>query len=47
MAQLDGKVSGRVNLGMITSATQSTLPVFTAKIAAQYPEMHLLVCEGY
>jgi LysR family nitrogen assimilation transcriptional regulator len=47
MAQLDGKVSGRVNLGMITSAAQSTLPVSTAKIAAQYPEIHLLVCEGY
>jgi LysR family nitrogen assimilation transcriptional regulator len=47
MAQLDGKVSGRVSLGMITSAAQSTLPVSTAKIAARYPEIHLLVCEGY
>jgi LysR family nitrogen assimilation transcriptional regulator len=47
IAQLDGKVSGRVSLGMITSAAQSTLPRSTAKIAAQYPEIHLLVCEGY
>ncbi len=47
IAQLDGKVSGRVSLGMITSAAQSTLPRSSAKIAAQYPEIHLLVCEGY
>ena len=47
MAQLDGEVSGRVNIGMITSAAQSTLPVSSAKIAAKYPRIHLLVCEGY
>jgi LysR family transcriptional regulator, nitrogen assimilation regulatory protein len=47
MAQLDGKVSGRVNIGMIRSAAQSTLPISTAKIAVQYPEIRLLVCEGY
>jgi LysR family nitrogen assimilation transcriptional regulator len=47
MAQLDGEVSGRVNIGMITSAAQSTLPVSSAKIAAKYPQIHLLVCEGY
>ena len=47
MAQLDGKVSGRVSIGMITSAAQSTLPVSTAKIAARYPGIHLLVCEAY
>jgi len=32
---------------MITSAAQSTLPVSSATIAAKYPEIHLLVCEGY
>src|ERR1700721_905679 len=47
IAQLDGEVSGRVNIGMITSAAQSTLPVSSATIAAKYPKVHLLVCEGY
>ena len=47
IAQLGGKVSGRVSIGMITSAAQSTLPASSATIAAQYPEIHLLVCEGY
>jgi len=47
IAQLDGEVSGRVNIGMITSAAQSTLPVSSAAIAAKYPQIHLLVCEGY
>jgi DNA-binding transcriptional LysR family regulator len=47
IAQLGGKVSGRVSIGMITSAAQSTLPASSATIAARYPEIHLLVCEGY
>jgi LysR family nitrogen assimilation transcriptional regulator len=47
IAQLDGKISGRVSIGMITSAAQSTLPASSAAIAAKYPEIHLLVCEGY
>jgi LysR family nitrogen assimilation transcriptional regulator len=47
IAQIDGKVSGRVSLGMITSVAQSTLPASSAAIAAKYPEIHLLVCEGY
>ncbi|MBN8973661.1 MAG: LysR family transcriptional regulator [Rhizobiales bacterium] len=47
MTQLDGKVSGRVSIGMITSAAQSTLPLSSATIAARYPDIHLLVCEGY
>jgi len=47
MAKLDGKISGRVSIGMITSAAQSTLPVSSARIAAQYPDIQLLVCEGY
>jgi DNA-binding transcriptional LysR family regulator len=47
VAQLDGRISGRVNIGMIASAAQSTLPASSATIAARYPEIHLLVCEGY
>ncbi len=47
MAQLDGKVSGRVTIGMITSAAQSTLTASSARIAAQYPDIQLSVCEGY
>jgi DNA-binding transcriptional LysR family regulator len=47
MARLDGKISGRVSIGMITSAAQSTLAVSSARIAAKYPEVQLLVCEGY
>ncbi len=47
IAQIDGKVSGRVSIGMITSVAQSTLPASSAAIAARYPEIHLLVCEGY
>lgn len=47
MARLDGKVSGRVSIGIITSAAQSTLAASTARISFQYPEIQLLVCEGY
>jgi DNA-binding transcriptional LysR family regulator len=47
MARLDGKISGRVSIGMITSAAQSTLAASSAKIAARYPDIRLLVCEGY
>jgi DNA-binding transcriptional LysR family regulator len=47
ITQLDGKVSGRVSIGMITSVAQSTLPASSAKIAARHPDIHLLVCEGY
>ncbi|MEW6767045.1 MAG: LysR family transcriptional regulator [Pseudomonadota bacterium] len=47
MGLLDGKISGRVSIGMITSAAQSTLAQSSAKIAARYPEIQLQVCEGY
>jgi LysR family transcriptional regulator, nitrogen assimilation regulatory protein len=47
MARLDGTISGRVSIGMITSAAQSTLAASSAKIAAKYPAIQLLVCEGY
>jgi DNA-binding transcriptional LysR family regulator len=47
MAHLDGKISGHVRIGMIASAAQSTLAASSAKIAARYPEIQLLICEGY
>jgi LysR family transcriptional regulator, nitrogen assimilation regulatory protein len=47
MARLDGTISGRVSIGMITSAAQSTLAASSASIAAKYPEIRLLICEGY
>lgn len=47
MMQLDGKVSGRVSIGMIASAAQSTLTASSARIAAQHPDIQLSVCEGY
>ncbi|HEY0220091.1 MAG TPA: LysR family transcriptional regulator [Afipia sp.] len=47
MDRLDGTISGRVQIGMITSAAQSTLAASSAKIAARYPGIQLLVCEGY
>ncbi|MGA7809552.1 LysR family transcriptional regulator [Bradyrhizobium sp.] len=47
MAHVDGVISGRVSIGMITSAAQSTLAASSAKIAARYPGIRLLICEGY
>ncbi|MBV8927179.1 MAG: LysR family transcriptional regulator [Bradyrhizobium sp.] len=47
MARLDGKVAGRVGIGMINSAAQSVLPVSTLRIAEAYPDVELCICEGY
>jgi DNA-binding transcriptional LysR family regulator len=47
MARLDGKVAGRVSIGMINSAAQSILPVSTLRIAKAYPDIELSICEGY
>jgi LysR family transcriptional regulator, nitrogen assimilation regulatory protein len=47
MAQLDGKVSGRVRIGLITSVAQSTLATSFATIARTYPDVELSACEGY
>jgi LysR family nitrogen assimilation transcriptional regulator len=47
MARLDGKVAGRVSIGMINSAAQSILPVSTLRIASAYPDIELSICEGY
>jgi LysR family transcriptional regulator, nitrogen assimilation regulatory protein len=47
MARLDGKVAGRVSIGMINSAAQSILPVSTLRIGKAYPDIELSICEGY
>lgn len=47
MARLDGRISGRVRIGLITSVAQTTLASFSAKVAKQYPDVELSVCEGY
>src|SRR5229473_1166565 len=47
LVRLAGTISGRVSIGMIASAAQSTLAASSAKIAARYPEIQLLICEGY
>lgn len=47
MAQLDGRISGRVKIGLITSVAQTTLAASSAKVAKKYPDVHLTVCEGY
>ena len=47
MVRLDGKVAGRVSIGMINSAAQSILPVSTLRIAKAYPDIELSICEGY
>jgi DNA-binding transcriptional LysR family regulator len=47
MARLDGKIAGRVSIGMVNSAAQSILPISTRRIATTYPDIELSVCEGY
>jgi LysR family nitrogen assimilation transcriptional regulator len=47
MAQLGGRVSGRVSVGLITSVAQSTMASASATVASRYPEITLSCCEGY
>lgn len=47
MARFDGRVAGRVVVGLITSVAQSTLASSSARIAETYPEVELSACEGY
>lgn len=47
MARLDGRVSGRVSVGLITSVGQATLASSSATVAALYPDVELSACEGY
>ena len=47
MARLDGKIAGRVSVGMINSVAQSTLAISAPRIATAYPDIELSVCEGY
>ena len=47
MARLNGRISGRVRVGLVTSVAQSTLANSTAKIAERFPDVELSACEGY
>ncbi|MEH2516315.1 LysR family nitrogen assimilation transcriptional regulator [Bradyrhizobium sp. AZCC 1610] len=47
MARLDGRISGRVSVGLITSVAQSTMASSSAAVAHLYPEITLSACEGY
>jgi len=47
MARLNGRISGRVSAGLITSVAQSTMASSSATVAHLYPEITLSVCEGY
>jgi DNA-binding transcriptional LysR family regulator len=47
MAQLGGRISGRVSVGLITSVAQSTMASSSATVASRYPEIILSACEGY
>jgi LysR family nitrogen assimilation transcriptional regulator len=47
MTRLDGRISGRVSIGMIAGAATCTLAASSTKIAELYPEIQLQICEGY
>lgn len=47
MAQLGGRISGRVSVGLVTSVAQSTMASSSATVASRYPEITLSACEGY
>jgi LysR family nitrogen assimilation transcriptional regulator len=47
MAQLGGRISGRVSVGLITSVAQSTMASSSATVSSRYPEIMLSACEGY
>lgn len=47
MARLNGRISGRVSVGLITSVAQSTMASSSATVAHKYPDIMLSACEGY
>lgn len=47
IAQLGGRISGRVSVGLITSVAQSIMARSSATVASRYPEITLSACEGY
>jgi LysR family transcriptional regulator, nitrogen assimilation regulatory protein len=47
MAGLNGRLSGKVSVGLITSVAQSTMASSSATVANLYPEITLSACEGY
>lgn len=47
MDRLNGRISGRVTLGLITSIGQATMARSSAAVTSLYPEVELSACEGY
>lgn len=47
MTSFDGKVSGRVSVGLLTSVTHSILADSLARFVAEYPKVEVNVAEGY
>ncbi|MCK1479482.1 LysR family transcriptional regulator [Bradyrhizobium sp. 197] len=47
MARLNGRISGKVSVGLITSVAQSTMASSSATVARRYPDITLSACEGY
>lgn len=47
MARLNGRISGRVSVGLITSVAQSIMASSSATVAHKYPDITLSACEGY
>lgn len=47
MARLNGRVSGRVSIGLITSVAEATMAQSSAAVTASLPDVALSACEGY
>lgn len=47
MARLNGRIAGRVSVGLIASVAQSTMASSSATVAHKYPDITLSACEGY
>lgn len=47
MAKLDGRIAGRVAVGLINSVAQSTLANSSARVTQAFPDVELAAHEGY
>lgn len=47
MTKLDGRIAGRVSVGLINSVAQSTLANSSARVAQAFPDVELTAHEGY
>ncbi|MGH1573834.1 LysR family transcriptional regulator [Methylobacterium sp. P31] len=47
MARLSGSVSGRVNVGILSSLAMSVVPSVLARFSATYPQVELSLADGY